>query len=170
MPTTPNLAIPYPASTDEIADGAQNMQAIATNLDTLLGGAWTSYTPTWTASTTNPTLGNGTLTGFYKKVGRTVVWRLRLTLGSTTNIGSGAWRWSLPVNAVAVFANAGEVLGTASLYRASPVTRNIRTAYTFSNAIATLIADDGTAVGAAAPWGWLAGDALSIVGMYESAS
>ena len=170
MPVTTNLSIPYPASTDEIADGAQNMQDIADNLDGLLGGAWTAYTPTWTGGVTNPTLGNGTLTGFYKKVGRTVVWRMRLTIGSTTNVGSGSWRFSLPVNAVAVFANAGEIVGSASLFRVSPATRAIRTAYTFTNSTVAVVDDAGNNVTNAVPWGWLVNDALSIVGMYESAA
>ena len=34
-------------------------------------GAWTAYTPTWQA-TTAPSLGNGSLTGRYRKIGRTL--------------------------------------------------------------------------------------------------
>lgn len=57
--------------------------------------AWTSYTPTWTAST-NPVLGNGTLIGRYLKVGRTCTLHINLTTGSTTTYGSGNYAWSLP--------------------------------------------------------------------------
>ncbi len=46
--------------------------------------AWTAYTP----SVANLTLGNGTLEGAYLKVGRLVVARAKLTLGSTTTIGN----------------------------------------------------------------------------------
>ncbi|MFG2589044.1 hypothetical protein [Streptomyces sp. NPDC048438] len=61
--------------------------------------AWTVYTPTWTAST-DPVLGNGTLTGRYLKIGRTVQVSVLLTCGSTTTYGSGAWNFGLPFAAV----------------------------------------------------------------------
>jgi hypothetical protein len=59
-------------------------------------GAWTSYTPTWTGSGSNPSLGNGTLTGRYSKVGRTVTVHINLIPGSTTTYGSGNYNWLLP--------------------------------------------------------------------------
>jgi hypothetical protein len=64
-------------------------------------GAWTAFTPAWTAPTTNPTIGNGTLQGYYHKIGRTVHVRVNLTLGSTTTTGSGNWSFGLPFTASA---------------------------------------------------------------------
>ncbi|WP_051877190.1 hypothetical protein [Streptomyces natalensis] len=64
-------------------------------------GAWTAYTPTWSASTTNPVLGNGTLIGRYQKIGRTVIFHVNLTTGSTTTYGSGSYNFTLPPFAVA---------------------------------------------------------------------
>ncbi|MFZ3150255.1 MAG: hypothetical protein WA116_01070 [Anaerolineaceae bacterium] len=64
---------------------------------------WYTYTPTWTASTTNPALGNGTLTGRYTLIGKTCVGNIYLVMGSTTTYSSGAWSLSLPFTA----ANAG---------------------------------------------------------------
>jgi hypothetical protein len=61
--------------------------------------AWTTYTPVWTAGTTNPVLGNGTIVGRYKQRGKTIDVRILLTLGSTTTVGSGVYFLSLPVNA-----------------------------------------------------------------------
>ncbi|MGP3636207.1 hypothetical protein ACTU45_23090 [Streptomyces sp. 24-1644] len=58
--------------------------------------AWTPYTPSWTAVTTNPTLGNAVLIGRYMKVGRTCHVRVDLTMGSTTTYGSGGWALGLP--------------------------------------------------------------------------
>ena len=58
--------------------------------------AWTSYTPSWTAATTNPVLNNGTLTGAYMKIGRVCHVQFDLTTGSTTTYGSGAYSMSLP--------------------------------------------------------------------------
>jgi hypothetical protein len=59
-------------------------------------GAWTSYTPTWTAATTNPTLGNGTLVGRYSKIGRQVTVHINLIPGSTTAFGTGTYNFLLP--------------------------------------------------------------------------
>jgi len=62
-------------------------------------GAWTSFTPTWTATTTNPSLGNGTLVGRYSKIGRQVTVHINLVPGSTTTFGSGNYNWALPFTA-----------------------------------------------------------------------
>ncbi|MFF4536536.1 hypothetical protein [Streptomyces aureus] len=59
-------------------------------------GAWTSYTPTWTGSGSNPSLGNGTLVGRYSKIGRLVTVHINLIPGSTTTYGSGNYNWVLP--------------------------------------------------------------------------
>lgn len=58
-----------------------------------------SYTPVWTAVTSNPSLGNGNVVGRYKQWGKTVQVYARLTTGSTSGYGSGAYRLSLPTAA-----------------------------------------------------------------------
>lgn len=59
-------------------------------------GTWASYTVSWTASTTNPVLGNGTLSGKYIQAGKLVIVEILLTAGSTTTFGSGLMSLSLP--------------------------------------------------------------------------
>lgn len=66
-----------------------------------IGEAWTSYTPVWTASTTNPDIGNGTILGKYCQVNKLVVARINVSFGSTTTYGSGTWLFSYPVTAAA---------------------------------------------------------------------
>lgn len=61
-----------------------------------LSTAWTSYTPAWTAATSDPVLNNGTITGAYKVIGKTCFVRGRLVMGSTTTFGTGAWYFQLP--------------------------------------------------------------------------
>ena len=61
---------------------------------------WQSYTPTWTADTTNPAIGNGTLAGRYVVIGKLCTYVLGLVMGTTTTYGSGNWAFSLPINAV----------------------------------------------------------------------
>jgi hypothetical protein len=67
-------------------------------------GAWTDYTPTWVAETGGtPAVNNGTLTGRYLKVGRTVDFLIKLVVGSTTTFGSANanWAFGLPPFTVA---------------------------------------------------------------------
>jgi hypothetical protein len=60
------------------------------------GSDWTTYTPTWAATTTNPTLGNGTLQGAYSAYGKAIDVSISLITGSTTKRGAGRWTFSLP--------------------------------------------------------------------------
>ncbi len=60
-------------------------------------GKWQAYTPVWTASTTNPSIGNGTLVGKYINIGKLVTANIMLTAGSTTTFGNGTWAFSLPI-------------------------------------------------------------------------
>lgn len=64
-----------------------------------IGEAFTTFTPVWTATTTNPVLGNGTLTGAYTRVNKLVFARFALVVGSTTTFGTGDYRFDFPVAA-----------------------------------------------------------------------
>ncbi|ASU81498.1 hypothetical protein CDO52_00700 [Nocardiopsis gilva YIM 90087] len=62
-------------------------------------GDFKTYTPTWTADTTNPSIGNGTLIGRYRRLPGRMVWvRISWARGSTTNMGSGTYSFDLPAN------------------------------------------------------------------------
>ncbi|MEU0634563.1 hypothetical protein, partial [Streptomyces sp. NPDC005989] len=82
----------------EMVTAAMLNQEIRDQLNSMFG-AWTNWTPAWTAATTAPALGNGTMTGRYMKWGRTCMVNLELTMGSTTTYGAGVWSFSLPFTA-----------------------------------------------------------------------
>lgn len=134
--------------------------------------AWTSYTPTLTASTTNPT--NWTRTGYYMQVGKLVVCRFILTAGGSMTAGSGNYRVALPVNANVA---AGDVPGPAqvTLYDAStgargnPVVALSNTAYIEFRYPSTWPTGASTAVAHNAPWTWASGDLIICGLMYEAA-
>jgi hypothetical protein len=63
-------------------------------------GATTSYTPTWTADGTAPSLGNGTLAGNYIRYGNLCQVRIFFQGGSTTTYGTFGWNFSLPFAAL----------------------------------------------------------------------
>lgn len=56
-----------------------------------------TYTPSWTAASVNPAIGNGTITGYYVRRGRQVTASVRIVMGSTSTYGTGSWYVSLPV-------------------------------------------------------------------------
>lgn len=61
---------------------------------TAMTGAWTSYTPTWTASAGAVAIGNGSLAGAYRRIGKTVDFRMLWVAGSTTTFGTAGAHWS----------------------------------------------------------------------------
>jgi hypothetical protein len=73
--------------------------------------AWTAYTPQWTAASVNPAIGNGTLEGWYKVIGKTCFVRGNIVMGSTTTFGTGEWYISMPFTA----SHADAILMTANL-------------------------------------------------------
>lgn len=87
----------------------------AATLNTI-GAAWETWTPTWTASTTNPVIGNGTISGSYCRFNKTVIAEGAIIMGSTTTYGTGTYRISLPFG-TAVSANGS--MGYATLFDAS---------------------------------------------------
>lgn len=63
-------------------------------------GEWITYTPSWTSqSNPQPSLGNGTLSGRYSRLGKTVFFDIWIFHGSTTTWGTGVLYWSLPITA-----------------------------------------------------------------------
>jgi hypothetical protein len=105
-------------------------RVLASDLNTATQqSAWTSYTPAWTSSGTAPALGNGTIVGYYAKVGRLVTVKIEMNSGSTTTFGSGYYSWSLPYAAAVTgvptnqFAHAGSMAlstsGSATFYTAT---------------------------------------------------
>jgi len=67
---------------------AADLNAIATTS--------TTYTPTWASTGTQPTLGNGTLSGRYIKINKLVWVQIFMLTGSTTTYGTGLYSWSIP--------------------------------------------------------------------------
>jgi hypothetical protein len=86
-----------PATGDLIT--ATQAVIVATDLN-IIGGPWTSYSPTLIATTTNPTLGTGpTQSGGYIQIGKTIVGFAKITLGTGPTAGSGTYSITIPVNA-----------------------------------------------------------------------
>ena len=123
--------------------------------------AWTAYTPTWAANTGSPTIGNGTLTGKYVQIGKLLHFKIALTFGSTTSVGtSTVWRFGLPVPVVydnmpvpgwLLDSGTAEYLATATVSAATEVRPTVSTGYLSYNA----------------PFTWTTNDCLRIQGTLE---
>lgn len=144
---------------------AAELNAITTDIVSSLG-AWTAYSPSWTSLGTQPSLGNGTLTGAYQKIGRTVLFKISLTAGGTTTFGTNVYLFSLP------FASADPGLsphGTACIQDSSAGQFN-RHALLWTATTVLLQAEAGTNVTNTVPMTWASGDKVNIKGMYEATS
>jgi hypothetical protein len=135
--------------------------------------AWATYTPSWTTGADpQPSIGDGTITGRYKAIGKTVFVSVKINMGATTTYGSGAWRISLPVNAYASYsASLGtlfyDTAGGGVWYQGTSSTEfGGNTSYTIP------LWDKGTtssaAIDSAIPFSWAQSDFLTINGSYES--
>lgn len=141
----------------------------ATNLNM---GAWNTWTPTWQANTTNPSLGNGTLIGRYVRIGRTIIFHINLTPGSTTTFGSGPYFFATPFVAAN---NGASMIGTTELLEANrwagitvlgPNVQSI-TPWFPTSATDTRLTQMGPT---SAPETFASGHNLRITGVYEAAS
>lgn len=97
-----------------LAVGANNLVLTADSAETTglkWTGGWISYTPTWTASTTNPSIGNGILEGGYRRFGNLMEFWVRIVAGSTTTFGSGSYFVGLPLAAFDSQWNGNYVVG-----------------------------------------------------------
>lgn len=88
-----------------------------------------SYAPVW--STSGASIGNGSLTGSYTRVGNIVTATINLTAGSTTNFGSGMFVFSLPFTSSASAVGSIWIQDTGTGFRAGSclTTGNLLTCY-----------------------------------------
>jgi hypothetical protein len=131
---------------------------------------WTAYTPTWTASTTNPVLNNGTIVGRYKQIGEVVHFTLKLTVGSTTTFGTGDWRFTLPVVAQStVYQFPAAVLDNGTAWYQAMGVGDYAGSTSFFSVIVNTTNAPSTAIAATNPMTWASTDTLTVSGTYEAA-
>ena len=158
-------------TTANISDASVNNAKLSTTAGEV-GGAWVAYTPTWTATTTNPTIGNGTLSGYYTKIGKTVHFRIIIVFGTTTNAGSGIYFFGIPVNARAVygaFYPVGTVMTTDDLIEQTSGAATIWNSTTVACFVNVAGVKKTEYVQHAYPYTWATNDKILIIGTYEAA-
>lgn len=134
-------------------------------------GPWTAYTPSLTASTTNPTLGGGASAGgAWVAIGRVVIYRFAITFGGAgAAAGSGIYRVSLPRPP----ANTNNIIpvGECWLYDSNLATSRVAGLFIegASPGYAIIRADNVIAVNEVSPWTWASGDTIAGTLVYEEA-
>ena len=129
-----------------------------------LQAAWTSYTPTLVGFT----LGNGTMTAKYHRVGKTIEYRVVIVFGSTSTWTS-VFGISLPVTPHADYV-VHAAIGRAAFYDTSVGAASREGGVAMSNGVDTLIlATSPGPVSNTVPFTWANGDHLSVSGSYEAA-
>lgn len=132
----------------------------------VLGSAWTvdarASTVIWTANTSAPALGNGTLVSRYRLAGKTLDWEVLITMGSTTTFGTGQWKLVPPATP---FTTGGEyavgaIFDTSSGNRYAAYA--IRNAGSFDLQV-SLTAGALTSVDNSTPMAWGTGDKLAFL-------
>lgn len=142
----------------------------------LASTAWASYPVEWHASGTAPSLGNGTLSGYYVKHGRLTTARIMLNSGSLTTFGSGFYWWTLPFAAAVTGVPAGQFAQCGSMVISTGGSANFYTAAAFiaqslPGQVNGLVNNSGSFLGATNPATFSgSGCQFQISITYESAS
>jgi hypothetical protein len=132
--------------------------------------AWTTYTPTLT----NLTIGNGTIVGRYKQIGKTVTVFVGFQWGSTTT-SSGGFRISLPVNANSSYTSIVEprftstLLDSGTAYFVGTLTLNSATSIDLLAILANGTYTTWTNCNATTPFTWTNNDRFGYMFTYEAA-
>lgn len=135
---------------------------------------WTTYTPSLIGSTTNPVIGNGTISGRYIAIGAMVFGEIRITAGTSGfSRGVGTYSVTLPTNAVfAAYQPVGQVVmrdeGPGITYFGTAIFT------TFANRVELFIHsqsatfDEGVSVTESSPFLFSANDKILIQFCYEA--
>lgn len=139
----------------------------AAALNDLLAPGWDIYTPIWSCVTTAPALGNGTLTGRWRRPSGSdlIDVEIRFVGGSTSTYGSGDWKFSLPVAAASSVVGAG-----AATLLNSGVLAYCATVSTFLTLTDVNISSPTGGVASGVPFAWGTADELRLSYRYQPAS
>lgn len=125
------------------------------------------YTPSWTATTTNPAIGNGTIHGHYTREGRTVTATVTITMGSSTTYGTGTWKVSLPFTRAAVNPRA---TGALFMFDSGTIFRSGVALVDGGADFAQLVTDSAVNfLGPTEPFTWAVNDSFSFTISYVAA-
>lgn len=169
-----NLRKPSTSDTVNVTlDLSDNMDILDGKLGPITEDGWVAWNPVLSTAGSATVLGNATTTGsFYKEIGKTVLFVARFELGSTTSLGSGGMRLSLPTP-VREAAPVPPVFFEATYYDNPPGIVKGFGLYNSTSDVVDLLCPSTSAGGydravtGAVPFAWTSGDQISMRGFYE---
>jgi hypothetical protein len=162
-----------------IDDGGNNTAQDVRDFLISVYPVWEDFTPVWTAASTAPAIGNGTLAGRFVQLGTgtgsLVVATIRFQAGGTTTFGTGAWRFTFPVEPAQ--ADAALVYGIGSGYLENNAVKGYPATVAIKDVAGTkfvrviAVETDGSAiiVSNTGPFTWGDNDYFNITFSYEVA-
>jgi hypothetical protein len=162
MASTPNFAWPTPDDTDPVGDGALDMRSLGDAIDSTLGSAWITYTPTLVQAVT---VSKTTVLARYKKVGKTVNVTIMMN-PTSTGTGGSAVQVGLPV---AARVNSNQIVGSGFIYDNSPQFNYNVSAYLVSTTVFSCLYTGGSPWGSSPNLAITTGDQLQFNITYEAA-
>lgn len=157
-----------PLLSGDVPSAATDWAAIAAALHGVTD-AWIAWTPTLT----NLTLGNGVMAASYSQSNKTVDFRFKFTLGTTSAVGTGP-SFTLPVQPNAAYAAFVDPLGQGQLRTSAGATTRQATIFVSTLSVSTVQIIGYTTTGtqltvtATAPHTWVSTDVLTCTGRYEA--
>jgi hypothetical protein len=136
---------------------------------------WTTYTPILYGSTTNPTIGNGSITGRYSYIGATIMGEIRIIGGTSGfNRGLGTYTVSLPTAGIVEnYQPVGQVVmrdeGPGITYFGTAIfNNNVNNRIELYMHSQSATFDEGSAVTESSPFLFSANDKILIQFTYEA--
>lgn len=151
-----------------LAVGANDLLLIAASGETT-GLKWGGTYQTWTPARNNITVGNGTETARYAKIGKTVFAEYKFSLGSTSAIGGDA-AIQLPIAPAYWVSGTVTFLDAGTMLYQGTIDYNPGNGYCYlvvGNAAGTYLGSSYTTSGI--PFTWTTGDAVTLRAFYEVA-
>lgn len=127
-----------------------------------------SFTPSFSSGGTAPVLGNGTLTGVVVRHGACITVTINLLIGSTTTLGTGELRFSLPTTPVATGSGIAQHVGVAVCYDSSANQRTYGHVSVTPGVAYATCATATDVVFVNGPFVWATGDWLRFTATYAS--
>lgn len=130
-------------------------------------GAWTNYTPTWSAAGGTTTLGNGIIRGRYKSLdANTYFINIYLEWGSTTSTTGTTWTFSLPAGLTAVTLRR-QILASHILDSGTDNKIAVATIDSGGTTVSAVVPEGGNTTTGTVPHTWATGDTLAMAGHIE---
>lgn len=148
---------------------ATQLKQITDQIDSLTDPGWTAFVPAWTSLGTAPAIGNGTLTGSYRRSANSdlVVVRIRFTAGSTSTYGTSSWLFSVPAGIAASAAAISETAG--ALYILDSGSQSRAGVCRFNTSTTLFLESNSGGVTSTVPQTWAVNDQAILTIAYEPA-